>query len=61
MKVLIAFTDDKDGGYVYAVGEEYPRAGTKPTEERMAYLTGNKNNFGAPVIEGKQKVRKEGV
>lgn len=49
--VLISFTDDVDGG-VYFVGEDiYPKRGVEPTEERIAYLMGNGNKFGQPVIE----------
>lgn len=63
MKVLIAFTDDQDGNHVYNVGDQYPRAGLEPAEERVAYLASERNKLKAPVIEQpkEKKRRKEGV
>jgi len=53
--VLISFSDPEDvrGGKkaVYHAGKDkYPRKGFVPTEERIAYLQGDKNKFKAPCI-----------
>lgn len=56
-KVLISFADLKDDKYIYAKGDAYPREGYKPTEERIAELSGNENAFGQPII-AKQKSKK---
>lgn len=45
------FRDMQDGGYAYNVGDEYPRKGYKPTDERIAELSGNGNKRGVAVIE----------
>lgn len=50
-RVLVSFADDHDGGRVYRAGkDEYPRAGLKPTTERIVYLGSDKNRLGRPVI-----------
>ena len=46
--VLVNFTDDD--GTVYWVGEAYPKAGCRPTEERIEYLKSEDTAFGRPVI-----------
>lgn len=53
-EVLISFTDSADKNKVYWTGDIYPRDGYKPSEDRIAYLSGDKNAFKAPVI-GKVK------
>ena len=64
MKVLIAFTDGEDGNHVYIVGDQYPRMGLEPTDERVAYLASDRNRLKTPVIEQpktkKKPVRKAG-
>lgn len=60
MKVLIAFTDGEDGNHVYNVGDQYPRTGLEPTDERIAYLASDRNRLKAPVIE-QPKVKKKPV
>ena len=62
-KVLVMFVDGEngrqfppdDGGNAYAAGEEYPKNGFIPTESPLAYLLGDKNGFGKPVIEQTEK------
>lgn len=59
-KVLKAFTDDMDGRHVYNAGDAYPRTGgSEPTEERITYLSGNKNKFGCPLIQEMGKVKRK--
>ncbi len=60
MKVLIAFTDGEDGNHVYNVGDQYPRTGLEPTDERIAYLASDRNRLKAPVIE-QPKAKKKPV
>ena len=50
-KVLISFTDNVDGGVYFVNKDTYPRSGVTPSDERIAYLMGNGNKFGKPVIE----------
>lgn len=50
MKVLYKFADLKDKGHVYNVGDNYPRAGYKPTKERVEELKGSDNKIGKPLI-----------
>lgn len=68
--VIVLFTDLQDNSYLYKVGDTYPRAGYKPTDKRIAELSGSSNKRGKPlikarqnatesVIEGKQEVTTE--
>lgn len=41
--VLKNFTDLEDGGHKYLMGEEYPRKGYTPTEERVKALSSEDN------------------
>ena len=54
-EVLISFTDADDKNKVYWTGDVYPRFGYEPTEDRIAYLQGDKNAFKAPVISKAKK------
>ena len=59
-RVIERFTDLTDGNHKYKVGDVYPRKGSKPTEERIAELSGTSNKRGVPlIIEEKPKVQKE--
>jgi len=49
-KATVSFTDPEDAGYVYLVGDPYPRNGYVPADDRIAYLAGNKNRLKKPVI-----------
>lgn len=54
------FTDLKDGSYAYKVGDEYPRKGYTPSEERIKELSGKNNARKRPVIAAvKEKPAKE--
>lgn len=57
-KVIHAFTDLQDSRTVYNVGDEYPRKGVHPSEERISELSGKKNRQGIPLIK-EVKVRKK--
>ena len=57
-KVIKLFTDLQDGGYRYEVGDEYPREGYEPTEERIAELSGRTNKQGAPLIKAIKEEKK---
>ncbi len=59
MKVLVKFADLEDGGRVYQAGENYPRAGLKPSDKRVEYLAGTGNKIGVPVIEMPMPTPKE--
>ena len=57
-KVIKYFEDLQDGRHAYKVGDEYPREGVEPTEERIAELSGEANKQGEPLIkEVKTKTR----
>lgn len=50
-KVKVAFGDGQDNGYQYKVGDEYPRYGYTPTDDRIAELIGKNNARGTEIIE----------
>lgn len=56
--VLSEFADLQDGNHIYRVGDEYPRKGYSPTDERIAELSTGKNLLHKPLI---QKVEVETV
>ena len=59
-KVIHAFTDLQDSRTAYNVGDEYPRKGVHPSEERISELSGKKNRQGIPLIkEVKARRRKK--
>ena len=50
--VIKRFRDLQDEQrHTYAVGEEFPRSGLKPTKDRIAELASDKNKVGAPLIK----------
>ena len=50
-KAIVEFYDLTDGSYKYSVGDVFPHAGFNVSEERIAFLLGNENRLGKPVIE----------
>lgn len=54
-KVINYFTDLEDNNHVYNPADPscntYPREGLKPTDERIAELSGKDNKQGKPLIE----------
>jgi len=49
-KVICAFNDITDSNLLYKVGDVYPRAGTHPTDERIAELLSDANMQRKPLI-----------
>lgn len=49
-KAIEYFTDLQDNGYAYKVGDEYPRKGYNPSEDRINELAGKENVRGRAVI-----------
>ena len=61
-KVIKDFRDLKDRGWIYRAGDDYPRPGIQPDEERARELAGSENRMGFPLIkavEEKKRRRKE--
>lgn len=50
-KVIKKFTDLKDNGYTYEVGDEYPRENLVVDKNRIGQLLGDKNRQKTPLIE----------
>lgn len=50
-KCIVRFKDLQDNGYVYNVGDSFPRVGLKVSDERIAELASDKNKRGIPLIE----------
>lgn len=49
--VLSEFADLQDGNHIYRVGDEYPREGYSPTDERVTELSTGKNLLHKPLIQ----------
>ena len=50
-KVIVMFTDLKDGNHKYEVGDIYPREGYKPSLVRINELSTKENKRGMALIE----------
>ena len=50
-RVIRMFDDMKDGLHRYEVGETYPRAGYKPSPDRIKELSTTRTRQGVPLIE----------
>ena len=50
-RVIESFTDLQDNGFAYNRGDEYPRKGVKPSEERVKELSTSANRRGVALIE----------
>lgn len=50
-RVIVAFNDRLDGGYLYTVGAAYPREGMLATDNRIAELLSSDNLQHKPLIE----------
>lgn len=50
-KAIEHFKDLKDNGFIYEVGDTYPRKGKRVSKARIAELSGSDNKRGRPVIE----------
>lgn len=49
-RVLSEFADIQDSNHVYRVGDEYPRKGYSPSDERVEELSTNINRLHIPLI-----------
>lgn len=49
--VIRDFTDLQDNNFKYRVGDEFPRPGTKVSDERIDELSTTKNRRGLPMIQ----------
>lgn len=49
-RVVVAFADMQDGGYIYNVGDGFPRAGVTVSEERLEELASDRNRRGVALI-----------
>ena len=58
-RVIEKFKDLCDGGYLYNVGDEYPRG--KATKKRIAELSGHQNKAGRPLIEEVKEIFEEAI
>lgn len=56
-KVIVTFSDLEDNGHLYKAGDTYPRNGVSPTEDRVEFLSSNRNLIGKPVIEKVEEVK----
>lgn len=50
-RVVTTFCDLQDNNHVYYPGDTFPRDGVEVDANRVAYLAGNGNRLGVPVIE----------
>lgn len=58
-KVVVRFKDLQDNNHIYNVGDEYPRKGAKPTEERIKQLSSNNNLRGQALIQKVEDKKEE--
>lgn len=58
--VIKHFIDLQDNNHSYVTGEEYPRAGFKPTKKRIRELMSSENRQGSPLIKAVEPVT-EGI
>lgn len=58
-KVIVQFTDLKDGNHLYKVGDTFPREGAKANQARLDELASNKNKRGMALIEKIKEEKKE--
>lgn len=58
--VIKHFIDLQDNNHPYVTGEEYPRAGFKPTKKRIRELMSSENRQGSPLIKAVEPVT-EGI
>lgn len=56
--MLRDFADALDKGHIYRAGDIYPRAG-KPSQARIAELSGFSNKIGQPLIKEVKPVKPE--
>lgn len=54
-RVIHSFKDLQDNGYIYKVGDIYPRQGVIVSKERFEELKTDKNKIGVPLIKAERK------
>lgn len=54
-RVIHSFKDLQDNGYIYKVGDIYPRQGVIVSKERFEELKTNKNKISVPLIKAERK------
>jgi hypothetical protein len=59
-RVIHSFSDLQDGGYIYHVGDIYPRHGLTVSKARCVELKTEKNKIGKPLIKA-ERVKKDAV
>lgn len=57
-KVVQFFTDLEDDNYAYGAGDTFPRAGAKPSKERIAELASAENKRGIVLIKEVKEEKK---
>jgi len=58
-RVIHKFKDLEDNGYIYNVGDIYPRQDVIASRERIDELRGDKNKIGKPLIKAERKKKEE--
>ena len=58
-RVIEYFTDIKDGGHAYNVGDIFPREGVTVSDERLKELSGVENKRGKALIEAVKEKKAE--
>ena len=58
-RVIVKFKDLQDNGYVYNVGDIFPRVGLDVTDERIAELASDSNRRGIPLIREVKRGRRK--
>lgn len=48
--VIREFTDTRDDGHLYRVGDQFPRPAATPSPQRIAELASNGNRLGTALI-----------
>lgn len=54
-KVIVSFRDLQDGGYLYHVGDVFPRDGQSVAKERINELKTSDNKAKKPLIKAERK------
>lgn len=49
-RVVVAFADMQDGGYIYNAGDGFPRAGINVNKKRLEELSSDRNRRGVALI-----------
>ena len=58
-EVVVSFSDLKDNGYIYRVGDEFPRSGAVVSDDRIKELSTDKNVRGVALIKSTESETEE--